>query len=1077
MKNSALIAVVHRRRRRRVRGPTVPWWTRILLAFLAVSLVLIAVPTATGTVGALYLMDRLPPPLVKVVEGMIGQAVSLFAAQVYGDRLPDPDSIVAETQQTFKTTRLYDRTGQHLLYEIYDPQGGNRTVVPLDQTPLYLREATIAMEDRTFYQNPGVNIRGMVRAAYTNFRYGEIQQGGSSITQQVIKNFLIEPEERYVKSYERKIREVILSMEISRRYSKDQILEWYLNSNNYGRLAYGVEAAAQTYFNKSVDRLSLAESAMLAALPQAPALYDPITNPEAAQKRQHIVLDAMVAAGYITPAEAEAAKREPVVEHLAPPRRFDIVAPHFVFYVWKELERKYGRDMVYHGGLKVITTLDVDLYRNAQDETRAHVQALQGEEREKASDPEEFEPSVSNAAVVVLEPATGKIRTMMGSLDYFDDSIDGEVNVALASRQPGSSFKPFTYVTALSQGYTLATMVWDVRTVFDDSPNPPYVPENYDRRYHGPQLLRSALANSYNIPAVKVMLLAGIRNVLNTAHRLGINTLPRDDYGLSLTLGGGEVRLLDMAFAYSVFANGGFMVGQPVPAEDRRPGYRELDPIAIERIEDAAGQVIYQAQPESREVLGPQLAYLINGVLSDNQARLPGFGIHNKLQLDRPAAAKTGTTNDYRDAWTIGYTPQVTVGVWVGNSDNKPMEHIPGSKGAAPIWHNLMETILEPLPVVGFSAPAGLVQVEVCADSGLIPTEYCPQRRTETFIQGTEPQMEDNLHQVFRICKPSGKLATVYCPPEQVETQVFTIYPPEAADWVRENKLPSPPTTYDNTYGPPVAAGPVAISSPPPYSYVRDVVPIVGSANPPDFQLYRLEFGTGLDPTDWTQIGGDHFNQVDNAPLEFWDVRGLSGLYTLQLTAVKHNQTYERSTVLVTVDNISPTMEIAHPLPDAIYVMEDAEWVNVQADAVDNVSMDRVDFFVDGVKYAESTVAPFNRRWTIVMSDTVLVPGPPIVETRMITNPDGSIQPVDVIVSQVTEEPGGRLVQQFADGRTIISDTGGYTETHFIHVVSYDKAGNRTESDKVRIQLTHKREPQEGPTALWRRDEDAYHLG
>jgi len=1072
MRNKALIAVIHRRQRRRQRGPAIPWWLQGIVAIVVFALVSVTVPISVGTVGALYLMDRLPPPLVRVVEGSISQAVSLFATYAYGNQLPDPDSIVIQAQQSFKTTRLYDRTGKHLLYEIYDPNGGNRTVVPLEKIPLYLREATIAMEDRTFYQNPGVNLRGIVRAAWTNFRYGEVQQGGSSITQQVVKNFLIPSEERYVKSYDRKIKEIILSMELSRRYSKDQILEWYLNSNNYGRLAYGVEAAAQTYFNKPVDKLTLAESAMLAALPQAPALYDPITNPEAAVKRQHIVLDTMVKAGYITPEQAEAAKKEPVLDHLAPPRRFDIVAPHFVFYVWKELERKYGREMVYHGGLKVITTLDLDIYRKAQEEARAHIKELQDEERSKSDDPEHYKPSVTNAAVVVIEPSTGKIRTMMGSLDYFDDSIDGEVNVALAPRQPGSSFKPFTYVTAFAQGYTPATLVWDVRTVFDDSPNPPYVPENYDRRYHGPQLLRSALANSYNIPAVKVMQMAGVRNVLNTAHRMGINTLPRDDYGLSLTLGGGEVRLLDMVFAYSVFANGGFMVGQPVPPEDRRPGYRELDPIAIERIEDASGKVIFQAQPESRQVLSPQLAYLITSILSDNKARLPAFGIHNKLQLDRPAAAKTGTTNDYRDAWTIGYTPQVAVGVWVGNSDNTPMKHIPGSKGAAPIWHNLMEYILKPLPVVGFSAPPGLVRVEICADSGMLPTEYCPKRRTEIFIQGTEPKVKDNLHQAFRICKPSGKLATVYCPPDQVETKVFMIYPPEAADWVRENNLPTPPTTYDDTYGPPTAAGPVAISEPPPYSYVHDIVPIVGSATAPDFQLYRLEFGPGLDPTSWTQIGGDHYNQVDNGPLESWDVRALSGLYTLQLTVVKQNQTYERSTVLVTVDNISPTVKITHPAPDAVYQMEEDEWVNVQADAVDNVSMDRVEFYIDGRKFAESTVAPFNRHWTIAMSDTIPVPGPPVVETRMITNPDGSLQPVEVIISQVTEEPGGRLVQQFRNGMTIISDTRGYTETHLIHVVAFDKAGNRTESEKVRIRVIHKPKPKEEATAIWRREDD-----
>ncbi len=610
----------------------------------------------------------------------IGTVVGVYA--YYAKDLPDPGQIET-AQEEFETTKIYDRTGQVLLYEIFDPRLGDRTWVPVDQIPLHLGQATIAIEDKSFYDNPGFDIRGIARAFYYNLRGGPIQ-GGSSITQQLIKNVLISPEERYKKLYSRKIKEVILALEISRRYSKDQILEWYLNSNFYGNLAYGVEAAAQVYFDKPIQELDLAECAMLAALPQFPGM-NPIDAPEEARKRQHLVLDAMVRQGYVTAEEATAAKYQKL-DIKAREERFNIIAPHFSIYARKRLEEMFGPELVHRGGLRVYTTLDLQKHNLAREIAREWVAELQAQER-----------NVSNAAVVVITPRTGEILVMLGSLDYWDDKIAGQVNVALANRQPGSSFKPYNYVTAFSQGYTAATMIMDVRTAFPDPPHPPYVPENYSRKYHGPKRIRQTLACSYNMPAVKVLDMVGVKNVINTAHRMGITTLNEEYYGLSLTLGGGEVKLLDMAYAFSVFANGGTMAGLPV--KEQRLGYRELDPVAILRVEDRDGDIIWQyAAPEIREVLSPQLAYLINDIMSDNNARAPAFGYESRLKLSRPAAAKTGTTNDFRDAWTIGYTPQIVTGVWVGNSGNEAMEHVPGSRGAAPIWHDLMEKVLGECP-------------------------------------------------------------------------------------------------------------------------------------------------------------------------------------------------------------------------------------------------------------------------------------------------------------------------------------------------------------------------------------------
>ncbi|HYN89344.1 MAG TPA: transglycosylase domain-containing protein, partial [Ardenticatenaceae bacterium] len=869
-------------------------------------------------------------------------------------------------------------------------------------------QATIALEDKTFYENPGVNLRGIARAFYYNLRTGSITGGGSSITQQLIKNVLIEPEERTRQSYERKIKEVILSIEISKRYSKDQILEWYLNTINYGRLAYGVQAAARTYFDKNVEELTVAEAAMLAALPNAPGLYDPFTAPEAAKQRQEIVLERMFQDGYLSFDQLVAAKAEPVLDHLAQPKRYDIQAPHFVFYVQRELEEKLrdqygpdGPDLLYRGGLSVYTTLDLDAYRVAVEAARTHVAALQ-------QDPEKH---VTNAAVVVLNPRTAEIIAMVGSLDYFNADIDGQVNIATSLRQPGSAIKPFNYVAAFAKGYTPATLVWDVRTAFDDSPNPAYVPENYDREYHGPVLLREALANSYNIPAVKVLEMVGVRDMVETAHRMGIKSLDRDDYGLSLTLGGGEVTLLDLTYAYSVFANNGLMAGQPVPRTRLKSGYRELDPVSILRVEDARGQLLQAyTQPETREVLSPQLAFLITSILSDEEARVAEMGANSPLLLGRPAAAKTGTTNDFRDNWTIGYTPQLVTGIWVGNADNTEMGHVSGLDGAAPIWHTVMESLLADDPVEPFSAPPGLVQVQVCADSGLLPTPLCPRTKTEIFIEGTEPTTPDNLHQVFRICRPSGKLATVYCPPNQVEERVYMVYPPEAMDWVRENNLPVPPAEYDTSYGPVTVVGSSTIASPVPYSYVGGTVEIRGSARTDDFQLYRIAVGAGLDPASWIQIGPDHRDQRSNAVLEYWNTSGLEGLYTIQLTVLKQNGSAERSTVQVSVDNVAPTVQITYPLADQLYTLGEEEWINIQANAEDNMAMQKVEFYIDGQKFDESTVAPFNRKWTL--------------------DQEGTLGP-------------------------------GETRAHELWVVAVDQAGNRTRSDSIRIRVQGETPPED----------------
>jgi penicillin-binding protein 1C len=990
----------------------------------------------------------------------LGSVGAVYA--YYSQQLPSAEEIGQRTISSFKTTKIYDRSGEHLLYEVLPPEGGARTFVPLYQIPEHVRYATIALEDQSFYENPaGINVAGLVRAAVNNIR-GLPVQGGSSIAQQLIRNVVMTPEERYERSYARKIKEVILAFELTRQYpgveGKDRILEWYLNTVSYG-FPSGIEAAAEFYFGKHVEELSVAEAAMLVPLPQYPAL-NPIDFPEEAKKRQEIVLDQMYLQGYLTAEEAWAAKQEEVNVVIKP---FEITAPHFVMYVRRLLQDKFEADVMYRSGLRVYTTLDLDLQMAGERIAREHVETVR-------------DYNVTNAAAVVIDAPTGEILTMVGSLDYFDPEIDGQVNVALSERQPGSSFKPFTYVTAFAQGYTPATMIMDVRTSFPNDPNPPYVPENHDRKFHGPVLLREALARSLNLPAVAMLYRAGVKNVLETAHRMGINTLNRDFYGLSLTLGGGEVTLLDLTYGYSVFANGGTMVGEPVPAEEQNAGFRQLNPVAILRVEDAQGNVLYEyEEPQRQEIVRPELAYLITSILSDPQARSGTYGPNSPVNLSPNVVVKTGTTTDYRDAWTMGYTTQSVVGAWVGNSDNTPMEGMYGSRGAGPIWRGLMELMLERYPDVEFEEPPGVVWVGVDATSGLLPTEYTQRTKREVFVAGTEPKDYDNVHRAFRVCRASNKLATDYCPPNEVEIQVFEVYPPEASDWVRESQIPQPPSEYCDIHAPSAATLEVAINRPSMYAHVSGVVTLAGNARPGDFRLYRVQFGKGLQPSEWFPLGGDHYGKVDNNVLEYWDTSLLEdGLYTVQLVVVGGSGNQRTASLHVIVDHTPPEVEIIHPLDGAVYTLESDEWVNIQVDAVDSFSMDRVEFFLDGNPIGFTTVAPFTLKWTIALSDTVprMSADPAVISaTNAITIDDLYIETntlLDGTVFTVTRSISENLVitrtVAYTTGFGIIADTLGYTETHLIHVVGFDAAGNQAESEKVRFYTAHMPKEEKEPT-------------
>ena len=801
---------------------------------------------------------------------LAGSAMAAYGAIALS--LPTPEEL-QQRAAAFRSTEILDRHGRPL-YILNDPQGGRRKVVPLSAISPWLIRATLATEDPHFYQHPGVDPVAVVRALYYDLRYGAPVVGGSTIPQQLVKLVFLSPE----RTLERKVKEAVLAAEISRRYPKDTILELYLNEVHYGNLAYGVEAAAQIYFGKSAADLTLAEASFLAGIPQAPARYDPYTNFAACKARQQVVLNLMVRHGFLSPQEAERALAEPL--HLAPrSASLTMRAPHFTVYVREQLESRYGPQVLYRNGLRVVTTLDLDLQTAAEEALREHLASL-------------ADRNAHNGAVVVLDPATGEILAMVGSADFWDEAIDGQVNMALSPRQPGSAIKPFTYLAAFERGWTPATLIWDVPTEFPDGANPPYRPRNYDGKFHGPVLVRQALGNSLNIPAVKALQFVGIDGLKEMAARVGITTLTREDYGLSLTLGGGEVSLLDLTNAYAVLASGGV--------------YRP--PVAILRVEDSAGRLIeeHQANP-GRQVVAPEHAFLITDILADPQARQPAFGRAARfMELDRPAAVKTGTTNDVRDIWALGYTPDLVAGVWVGNADNSAMRDLSGATGAAPIWQAVMLRAHQGKPARAFEPPPGVERVEICAEGGTLPGPACPARRLEWFAKGQGPRpASEDIHQVLRVDRSTGGLATEFCPPDLVEERVYLVYPPEAEAWARERGLPEPPRGPCPLHA---YAAELAITSPREGDVVQGLVPVRGTVRVPGLVAYRVEYGIGPDPGGWGPVAGPFTGEVHDAFLGAWDTRGLfDEEHTLRLVAETQDGRLLEARVHVVVRNATPT--------------------------------------------------------------------------------------------------------------------------------------------------------------------------
>ncbi len=839
--------------------------------------------------------------------------------------LPSVDELRARSSQ-FETTTIYDRNGDKL-YEIMDPNAGKRTNIPLEEISPYLIAATLATEDKNFYTNPGFDLPAMFRALWQNYTTGEVVSGASTITQQLARILLLGPDERYEQTVERKAREIILAREITRKYTKDQILELYLNEINYGNISYGAEAAANTYFDTTASRLNLAEAAFLAGLPQAPGVYDIYTNREVTLERSLQVLSLMYeltkenngciligstqAPVCVTLEEFTTGAQSLQNYPFLPPEN-QIPFPHWVMYIRSLLEQKFGADTIYRTGMKVYTTLDPVLQSLAQQTVTQQVQNLAAQ-------------NVTDGALVAIKPSTGEILAMVGSADFDNAAISGQVNMALAPRQPGSSIKPLTYTAAFEKGWTPSTLIWDVPSEFAPSsdpndPNPPYKPVNYDGRFHGPVLMRSALANSYNIPAVKAMDFVGIQDDPKTsqedgflafAKKMGITSLTQPWYGLALGLGGGEIPLLEMTSAYSIFANNGLKV----------------PPIAISRIEDHSGKEIFQyTQPASEQVIRPEHAYLITSILSDNEARTPAFGASSVLNLPFPAAVKTGTTNDFRDNWTLGYTPDLAVGVWVGNADNSPMINSTGLTGAAPIWSQFMqaaEMLVSNNSPTPFSRPAGVIDETICSVSGTRPSEFCPSEKQEIFAFDQPPlEASRDLWKRVRVDTWTGLIASEACGDFVKDIDTVNVKDESARKWILDSQdgqnwaakmgfedpivfAPSRECRAEDPHVEIVFVNPTneqGITTSP-----LDISAVIKATE--NFKEWRLDYGVGNSPKKWVPLVASSKEQHPNPSLiHTWDLKDIpSEKIALRLTIYSKDGHKSEKKIVFNNQNPTPT--------------------------------------------------------------------------------------------------------------------------------------------------------------------------
>jgi membrane peptidoglycan carboxypeptidase len=890
------------------------------------------------------------PRWLQVLLGLAGLGVIAIAIaggvgygvyRSYADGLQPPDEVIA--QQPSGGAQIFDRKG-NLLYEYVDDRSGLRSPVKLDEISPWMIAATISTEDASFWTNPGVNTRGLVRAGLEALHLRSADAatttGGSSITQQLVKNVYIAPADRYKRSYQRKLKETIYALELSNRYSKNQILEWYLNQISYGGLYNGVEAASLGYFGKHAKDLTLPEAAMLAGIPASPSQYDPINQPDAAIQRRNEVLRLMRSRsreqievdGTKVPASrfqvndngdtVDATDTAFYVSTATPlnivTQRFPVQAPHWVFdYIQPQLEHDYGKEALYRGGLRVTTTIDLDLQNKAQAALENWISQF-----EDSSD-------AHNGALVAIDPRTSEILTYVGSRDYFRDDIQGRNDNAGAFNSPGSTLKPFTYTAAFERlGWGPGTEILDTPVSYPDQDGKTFTPSNPSHDFHGPISAHDALGNSLNIPATKVAVTVGIDNVAAEYKKFGITGLDGRSFGPSITVGGIDVKLVDVTYAYSVLAANGVMRGVPTRLT-LDAGNRTLDPVSILQITRQDGTVLYPQTEDHRvkvqeeKVVEPQTAYQITSILSDPSAFCITYGC-GALSIGRPWGVKTGTSDPFEDplaigeTWTYGYTPDLVAGVWAGNADNSPVHNITSTSISYRAVRDFMIDALADTPPSDFARPPGLSVVDTCTPSGLRANDTCGRKVKNLLPDATAPKKDDDWWRKVKVDIRDGLIATPLTPSQFVQERFGLAIPDSVQGFARSQddewaKYLSAGTAGAVPTDTSTGQAPVQILSPRQGDKLqnRTYIAVTGKANSSDFTAYRLEYGLGNPPLEWKVILRSQQPQPSGG-LGLWNIAGLpDGTYTLRLV-IEDKQRGELTTfVVVTVGNgaapVSPT--------------------------------------------------------------------------------------------------------------------------------------------------------------------------
>ena len=873
-------------------------------------------------------------------------------------------------------TRLLDRSGEEIIAILQYPSSSRKRYLPvqdgnLNNMPSLIMDATIAAIDPDFWTHEG-------------FSWDVIQDGSHpTLAQKLVAEYLLWAEPP---SIQRALKERLLAAQITSLYGREKILEWYLNSTNYGRLAYGVDSAARTYFGKSATKLSLAEAAVLSATADSPS-FNPIDAPLAILEKRDDILREMFNQKMISSSQLRRSLKE---EHtFQPPQELTLdIAPEFTRLVLEQTGDYFPLDRVLRGGLDIVTTLDYDLQLQADCTASTQIARITkssemdfpdqvSEDCEMARLLPSIKPDTSlidsslASNVVIIDPNNGHILALVGG---GESSIDP---TRLTGRQPGSILTPFIYLTAFTRGMSPSTLLWDIPANLVEGLTDI---QNQENLFHGPVSLRTALANDYLNPAIQILTQMDPDQVWRTAQQLGLRNLqvPPGEGDFRLPFSGGEATLLEISQAYGVFASQGILAGTTDNTTSPDNGNSPIHPQVISKVLEASGEEwlncasqITECRTIKRPVISPQLAYLVTNILSDEVARWPSLGHPNPLEIGRPVAGKIGSTITGEDTWTAGYTPDLVTAVWIGTEEPNQEITIPPT-WSADLWHAILQYATREQPTEEFLPPPGITELQVCDPSGLLPTEECPILVDEVFIIGNEPSHIDHLFQTFHINRETDRLATIFTSPALIDEKVFMVVPPEAEDWARDAQLPQVPTAYDVLDVSTSQSRNARIASPAMFSNVKGSVPIRGRATGENFSHYRLQIGAGLNPLTWLQIGDDVHKPVQNGQLGVLDTTGLNGLHALQLIVAYDDDRVESTTIQITIDNQVPNVIIRYPDDGLKLSISDNREITIQTEVSDDLELAEVEFFIDGELVSTLNSPPYAIPWRLKLGDHIL---------------------------------------------------------------------------------------------------------